>query len=101
MGATGGPSINLSPMTTGMYAYFGIYQDPACTSGDLSITGVATLNMGGTIYLPTGKVILSGDPSSIFAGQIIANNVNVMDGTLNITYNPATNAQPRLPRLAE
>lgn len=101
MGSSGNHPIDLAPMLTGVYANFGIYQDPACTSGSLTIDGVGSLSIGGTIYLPTGDVVLNGNPSSILSGQIIAKNVNVQNGNLDINYTAGNSAQPVLPRLSE
>ena len=101
MGSAGNHPITLAPMTTGVYANFGIYQDAACTSGDLSISGNDNLTIGGTIYLPTGSVILNGNVATIFAGQIIANHVAVQNGNIDINYSAGNSAQPVLPRLAQ
>jgi len=101
MGSAGNHPITLAPMTTGVYANFGIYQDAACTSGDLSISGNDTLSIGGTIYLPTGNVSLNGNVATVFAGQIIAQNVAVQNGNIDINYNAGNSAQPILPRLAQ
>ena len=101
MGSSGNHPITLAPMVTGSYAYFGIYEDPACTSGDLVINGNGSLTFGGTIYIPTNNVVLNGNPSSILAGQIIANNVTIENGNLDITYSAGNTAQPTLPRLAQ
>jgi len=101
MGTAGNHPIALAPMTVGVYANFGIYQDAACTSGDLNISGVGSLSIGGTIYIPTGNVILNGNPSSVLSGQIIAKDVNVQNGNLDINYSAGNSAQPILPRLAQ
>lgn len=101
MGPSGNHPISLAPMTAGTYANFGIFQDPACTSGDLVIDGVGSLSIGGTIYVPSGNVILNGNPSSILSGQIIAKDVNVQNGNLDINYSAGNSAQPILPRLSQ
>ena len=101
MGSAGNHPITLAPMTSGVYKNFGIYQDAACTSGDLIISGNDTLSIGGTIYLPTGNVSLNGNPASIFSGQIIAKNVYVQNGNLDINYSAGNTAQPILPRLSQ
>ena len=101
MGSSGNHPITLSPMIVGTYAYFGIYEDPACTSGDLVINGNGSLTFGGTIYIPTNNVVLNGNPSSILAGQIIAKDVTIENGNLDITYTAGNTAQPTLPRLAQ
>ena len=101
MGTHGNHPITLAPMTTGTYAYFGIYQDPACTSGNLVEDGNGTLTFGGTIYIPTGTVILNGNPSSVVSGQIIAKDVTIENGNMDITYKAGNTAQPILPRLSQ
>lgn len=101
MGTSGNHPITLAPLTVGTYANFGIFQDPACSSGDLVVSGVGSLNFGGTLYLPTGNVILNGNPSSILSGQIIAKDVTVQDGNLDINYSAGNSAQPKLPRLSQ
>ncbi|HEY8655151.1 MAG TPA: pilus assembly protein TadG-related protein [Candidatus Limnocylindria bacterium] len=101
MGGAGNHPIDLAPMTLGTYANFGIYQDAACTSGGLTISGNDSLSIGGTIYIPTGGVNLDGNPASIFAGQIIAKTVNIQNGNIDINYNSGNSAQPVLPRLAQ
>jgi len=101
MGSAGNHPITLAPMGTGVYKNFGIYQDAACTSGNLLISGNDALTIGGTIYIPTGNVSLNGNPSSIFAGQIIAKNVNIQNGNLDIRYSAGNSAQPILPRLVQ
>ena len=101
MGGAGNHPISLAPMDApGVYKNFGIFQDAACTSGNLSISGNDALSIGGTIYLPTGNVSLNGNPASILAGQIIANNVNVENGNIDINYRAGNSAQPILPRLS-
>jgi Flp pilus assembly protein TadG len=102
MGASGNHPIALRPMATGPYANMGIYEDPNCqATGGLSIGGVNTIDVGGTIYLPKGAIALNGNPATIFGGQLIGNTVSVQNGNLNITYSAGTTATPILPRLAE
>ncbi|HEV2010035.1 MAG TPA: pilus assembly protein TadG-related protein [Candidatus Limnocylindria bacterium] len=100
MGAAGTHPITLRPMTTGLYANMGIYQDPACTSA-LVVSGTNTLDMGGTIYMPNGAINLNGNTATINGGQLIAKTINIQNGNINITYSSSTTATPKLPRLAE
>ncbi|MDQ6858670.1 MAG: hypothetical protein M3Z65_06715, partial [Chloroflexota bacterium] len=102
MGANGNHPITFRPMTTGPYANMALYEDPNClATGGLSIGGNNTIDVGGTIYLPRGTISLNGNPATIDGGQIIASIINVQNGNLNVTFDPATTATPILPRLAE
>ena len=90
----------LRPMTTGQYAYMSIYQDPLCTA-TLSESGAHTLDASGTLYLPSGTILLNGNTATINGGQLIASQINVQNGAVNVTYSSGTTATPKLPRLAE
>ena len=90
----------IRPLTTGVYSYMSIYQDPACTAS-LSESGSNTLDATGTLYLPNGTIDLNGNPATVVGGQLIAKQINVQNGNLTITYTPGTTATPLLPRLAE
>ncbi len=90
----------IRPMTTGIYSYMTVYQDPTCTAS-LSENGSQTLDATGTLYLPNGTIDLNGNPATVVGGQLIAKQINVQNGNLTITYTAATTATPRLPRLAE
>ena len=90
----------IRPMTTGIYSYMTVYQDPACTAS-LSESGSNTLDATGTLYLPSGTIDLNGNPATVVGGQLIAKQINVQNGNLTITYTAATTATPKLPRLAE
>jgi len=90
----------LLPMTTGTYAYLGIYQDPACAAS-LTVSGSSSISVAGTIYMPSGAISLSGNPATINGGQLIAQTINVQNGNLNVYFVPGLTASPKLPRLAE
>ncbi len=90
----------IRPMTTGIYSYMTIYQDPTCTAS-LSESGSNTLDATGTLYLPNGTIDLNGNPATVVGGQLIAKQINVQNGNLTITYTATTTATPKLPRLAE
>ena len=90
----------LSPMTTGTYAYLGIYQDPACAAS-LTVGGSNSISVAGTIYMPSGTISLSGNPATINGGQLIAQTISVQNGNLNVYYVPGLTASPKLPRLSE
>jgi hypothetical protein len=105
-GACGGLTLagnavtSLAPMTTGVYANFTVYQDPACTAG-MTISGNGTFNGSGTIYLPSASFTFNGQNATLTGSQLIANTVNLQNGNLTIDYSSGTTAQPILPRLAD
>jgi Flp pilus assembly protein TadG len=101
MGAAGAHPITLRPLTTGPYTNMGIYQDPVCVGSKLYASGSATIDVGGTIYLPTGTISLNGNPATISGGQLIAQNIDVQNGNLNVNFTAGNSATPKLPRLAE
>jgi hypothetical protein len=98
----GNHDIVLSAMTTGTYAGMLFYQDASCTA-DLNFGG-ASFDLGttGTIYLPNAKFKLSVTGSGTIAGgQIVAKTVDLGNGTVTVTFNAGTSAQPLLPRLSK
>jgi Flp pilus assembly protein TadG len=102
LSVNGNHDITLTAMTTGTYAGMLFYQDSACTA-ELSFGGSA-FDMGttGTIYLPNAKFHLSVTGSgTIGGGQIVAKTIDIGNGTVSITFNAGTSAQPLLPRLAK
>lgn len=96
----GNSASDLRAQTTGTYANFLFYQDPACTN-EMVIAGNGTFNGTGTIYLPNAPFRFDGNPSTLNGSQLIAKTVDVQNGNLTINFNAGTSAQPILPRLAE
>ena len=90
----------LSAQTTGTWANLLVYQDPAC-SVSMEIGGNGTFLGTGSIYIPSAQFVFDGNPSTLTGSQLIARTVNIQNGNISINYNPATTAQPILPRLAE
>lgn len=97
---TGNAASDLDPMTTGTYAGLLFYQDPACTA-DFVIAGNGTLTASGTIYLPTATFVLDGNNATLTGSQLVANRVDIQNGSISITFDSGTTAQPVLPRLSE
>lgn len=97
---TGNGSSRLAPMSTGTYAGFLIYQDPACTNG-MTISGNGSFTGSGTIYLPSANFTLDGNNATLTGSQLVANTVVVGTGNLTINFAAGNSAQPILPRLAE
>jgi len=100
IGVNGNHPITLRPMTTGQYANFQLYQDPACTV-DMQIGGNQDFDASGTIYVPNATIHLNGNPATITGGQLIGKRLDIQNGNLDITYSAGTAAQPILPRLSE
>jgi Putative Flp pilus-assembly TadE/G-like len=90
----------LAPMTTGTYANFLVYQDPACAAG-MTISGNGTFTGTGTIYLPSASFRFNGNNATLTGSQLVANTVDIQNGNLTIDYTGGNTAQPILPRIAE
>jgi len=97
---SGNANSSLEAMTTGTYANFLVYQDPACTN-DMTIAGNGAFLGTGTIYVPNGGFVFDGNNATLTGSQLVAKTVQIQNGNLTINYDPVTTAQPILPRLAE
>lgn len=98
--ASGTATISLTPLTTGVYAYMQVYQDPACTAA-MSVAGSGSQTFAGTVYAPSAAITFSGNSATLSGGQFIADTLNVQNGNMTITFTSAGTATPKLPRLAE
>jgi hypothetical protein len=87
-------------MATPPYAGLLFYQDRACTA-EFTISGNGRLTAAGTIYLPTAPFVMNGSNATLTGSQLVAQTVDIQNGTINITFNSGTTAQPILPRLSE
>jgi hypothetical protein len=97
---TGNSDSSLEPMATPPYAGLLFYQDRACTA-EFTISGNGRLTAAGTIYLPTAPFVMNGSNATLTGSQLVAQTVDIQNGTINITFNSGTTAQPILPRLSE
>ncbi|HVE69427.1 MAG TPA: Tad domain-containing protein [Solirubrobacteraceae bacterium] len=91
---------NLSPMTTGTFANFLVYQDANCAN-QMEIKGLGTVTASGTIYLPSAHFVFAGTNANLVGSQLIAKTVDIQNGNITINFDPNTSAQPLLPRLTE
>lgn len=85
---TGNGTITISPPTSGTYQGVTFFQDRSTpySAVSASINGTSTLNLTGTIYLPTIAFGMSGT-SNNFANQIIADQITVSgNGTMQVNY---------------
>lgn len=96
----GNAESDLRARTTGAYANFLVYQDPACAN-EMVIAGNGRFNGTGTIYLPSATFRFNGNPSTLNGSQLVANRVDIQNGNITINFNATTTAQPILPRLSE
>ena len=97
---TGNGTITLSAQTSGTWAKLLFYQDPACAN-DFEIGGNGTFNGTGSLYLPSALFMLDGNNATLVGSQLVARQVELQQGNLQINYDPHNTAQPILPRLAE
>ena len=97
---TGNSTTQLAPETTGTYAGLLFYEDPSCTK-PFTIAGNGSLTVSGTIYVPKAQVVLDGNNATLNGSQIVADTVNVQNGTVNVNFSTSSTAQPKLPRLAQ
>lgn len=69
----GNAGINLLPLVQGtVWDYMVIFQDPAVTLDVSIVGGSSTMQVRGTIYAPTAKVVAEGSGGAIVTDQIIA-----------------------------
>ena len=105
-GAAAGPislsgttTVALTAPTTGPYAGVVIFQDRSVTA-PVTVTGNATLQVGGVIYAPAASVTVWGSvvvtPSGS-GGGIIAQSVAV-GGNASVTIDPGSN-RPKVPEV--
>lgn len=96
----GNNASSLTPITTGQWANMLIYQDAVCT-GTVSIGGNGAISTSGTVYVPSGQLVLNGNNSQVFAGQIIAKTVDIQNGDLTMSFDESSTATPIIPALVE
>lgn len=82
----GNSSLTINPPTTGQYAGISIYQARGNTT-ESTLQGNPGATSTGTLYFPSAKVTVAGNPTSI-GSQLIADTLHVQgNGQLNINYN--------------
>jgi hypothetical protein len=82
------------------YINFLVYQDPYCTN-DMTIAGNGDFDGTGTIYLPNAQFVFDGNNARLHGSQLVAKQVNLQNGNIDIDFNPSNTVQPILPRLSE
>ena len=85
---TGNGTVDITPPTSGTYQGVTFFQDRSTpySAADASIKGTATMNLSGTVYLPTIDFSMGGT-SNNFANQIIADTINIFgNGAMQVNY---------------
>jgi hypothetical protein len=98
----GSGSINLSPITTGIYMGISLWQVRSSTN-TISITGNGNSIMSGTFYTAGGTLGVTGNgASNVLGSQYISNLLTVNGGgTFNVNWDPNTVARMRIIGLVE
>jgi hypothetical protein len=98
---TGTGTINLSPMTTGIYQGISLWQIRSSTN-TLTVSGGGGGSVTGTFYAQHGTLKVSGGGGSSVGSQYISWDVTLSgNGNFGITWNPASVAPEKLFQLVE
>jgi hypothetical protein len=98
----GSGSINLSPMTTGVYRGISLWQDRASTN-QLNITGNGASQITGTFYAAHGTLNVGGNGSQdVLGSQYISYDMKVNgNGQFFVNWDPNLVGRVRILRLVE
>jgi hypothetical protein len=101
VGITGTGTINLSPMTTGIYQGISLWQTRASTN-TLTVSGGGGGSVTGTFYAQHGTLKVSGGGGSSVGSQYISWDVVLTgNGNFGITWSPTSVAPEKLFQLVE
>jgi carbon monoxide dehydrogenase subunit G len=99
---TGSGVIDISPMTTGIYAGISLWQQRLSTNTITVSGGGAGSTMTGTFYAQHGTLKVSGGNSAGVGSQYISYDLTITgSAAMNVIYNPATVAPVRILQLVE
>ncbi len=99
---TGSGVIDLTPMTTGIYAGISLWQQRSSTNTITVSGGGAGSTILGTFYAQHGTLKVSGGNSAGVGSQYISYDLNITgNAAMNVAYNPATVAPVRILQLVE
>jgi hypothetical protein len=99
---TGSGVINVSPMTTGIYAGISLWQTRTSTNTVTISGGGAGSNLSGTFYAQHGLMKISGGNGVGVGSQYISYDLNITgSAAMSVYYNPAAVAPVRLLQLVE
>jgi carbon monoxide dehydrogenase subunit G len=99
---TGSGVIDISPMTTGIYAGISIWQQRSSTNTITVSGGGAGSTMTGTFYAQHGTLKVSGGNSAGIGSQYISWDLTITgSAAMNVIYHPATVAPVRILQLVE
>jgi hypothetical protein len=98
---TGQGIVDLSPMTTGMYAGILFFQDRTSTT-PINVVGSGGYTITGTFYAANAPISVSGNGDSSIGSQFISRTLDLGgNGTLNIDYNAVNPPGNRILQLVE
>jgi carbon monoxide dehydrogenase subunit G len=99
---TGSGAIDISPMTTGLYAGISLWQQRTSTNTITVSGGGAGSTVSGTFYAQHGTLKVSGGNSAGVGSQYISYDLTITgNAALAVNYNPATVAPIRILQLVE
>jgi hypothetical protein len=99
---TGSGVIDISPMTTGIYAGISLWQQRTSTNTITVSGGGAGSTISGTFYAQHGLLKVSGGNSAGVGSQYISYDLDITgNAALTVDYNPATVAPIRILQLVE
>jgi carbon monoxide dehydrogenase subunit G len=99
---TGSGVIDISPMTTGIYAGISLWQQRTSTNTITVSGGGAGSTISGTFYAQHGLLKVSGGNSAGVGSQYISYDLDITgSAAMSVDYNPATVAPIRILQLVE
>ncbi len=99
---TGSGVIDISPMTTGIYAGISLWQQRTSTNTITVSGGGAGSTVTGTFYAQHGLLKVSGGNSAGVGSQYISYDLDITgNAAMTVNYNPATVAPIRILQLVE
>lgn len=94
-------TVNLSPLTSGLYKGIMFFQERTSTV-NLGISGGGTFNIDGTFYVANAQLQISGQGDSHIGSQYISRTLSLSgQGAVHIDYNDNKTAQTSIIRLVD
>ena len=98
----GNGAVNITPMTTGLYAGISFFQERSSTN-EMDVTGNGSMYITGTFYVAGGMLKVTGNGTgNVIGAQYISNFLNLGgNGDIFIDWNASPTARLRLIGLVE
>jgi len=98
---TGNGTVTLSPPTSGPYTGLTLFLSRS-SMGTVKVTGNGTFNVSGTMYAPTGEIMVAGNGDLELGGQLISDRVDLGgNADVNINWTASPTARTRVIELVE